>query len=166
MLAATMERIADSDAFIGVAAVADYRPVNQTAGKIKKDKANMTIELVRNPDIISEVASLDPRPLVVGFAAETEDVIANGREKLERKQLDLLFANDAAETFNSDEVAATAISAEGEIEIPRARKEAVARKMRSRSASIRCSRQGTAGFRARNCSRRSAPASALRAVMS
>ena len=129
MLAATMERIADADAFIGVAAVADYRPANQTAGKIKKDKASMAIDLVRNPDIISEVAGLNPRPLVVGFAAETEDVTANGREKLERKQLDLLFANNATETFNSDEVAATAISAEGEVEIPRARKEAVARKM-------------------------------------
>ena len=129
MLAATMERIADADAFIGVAAVADYRPANQTAGKIKKDKASMAIDLVRNPDIISEVANLNPRPLVVGFAAETEDVTANGREKLERKQLDLLFANNATETFNSDEVAATAISAEGEVEIPRARKEAVARKM-------------------------------------
>ncbi len=129
MFSATMERIADVDAFIGVAAVADYRPANRTVEKIKKDKASMKIDLLRNPDIISEVAGLNPRPLVVGFAAETGDVLANGREKLERKRLDLLFANNATETFNSDEVAATAISAEGEIEIPRARKEAVARKM-------------------------------------
>ena len=129
MFSATMEHIADVDAFIGVAAVADYRPANRTVEKIKKDKASMKIDLLRNPDIISEVAGLNPRPLVVGFAAETGDVLANGREKLERKRLDLLFANDATETFNSDEVAATAISAEGEIEIPRARKEAVARKM-------------------------------------
>ena len=129
MLAATMERIAEADAFIGVAAVADYRPLHPVDGKIKKDKASMTIELARNPDIISEVASLNPRPLVVGFAAETENPIANGRQKLKRKRLDLLFANDATETFNSDEVAATAINAEGEFEIPRASKEAVARKM-------------------------------------
>ncbi len=129
MLSATMERITDADVFIGVAAVADYRPANQTAEKIKKDQVSMKIDLLRNPDIISEVAGLNPRPLVVGFAAETGDVLANGREKLERKRLDLLFANNATETFNSDEVAATAISAEGEIEIPRARKEAVARKM-------------------------------------
>ena len=129
MLAATMAHIADADVFIGVAAVADYRPVNRSAEKIRKDKANMTLELVRNPDIISEVASLDPRPLVVGFAAETGDAAANGRKKLERKRLDLLFANDAAATFNSDEVAATAVSAEGEVEIPRARKEAAARRM-------------------------------------
>ena len=129
MLSATMERITDADVFIGVAAVADYRPANRTVEKIKKDKASMKIDLVRNPDIISEVAGLDPRPLVVGFAAETSDAVANGREKLERKRLDLLFANNATETFDSDEVAATAISAEGEIGIPRARKEAVARKM-------------------------------------
>ena len=129
MLAATMERVAGADVFIGVAAVADYRPANFQDGKIKKEKARMTIELVRNPDIIGEVAKLDPRPLVVGFAAETADVTVNGREKRERKRLDLLFANNAAETFNSDEVAATAISAAGEVEIPRARKEAAARKM-------------------------------------
>ena len=129
MLTATMERIADADVFIGVAAVADYRPANPEEEKLKKDKASMSIELLRNPDIIGEVAKLYPRPLVVGFAAETADVTANGREKLERKRLDLLFANNAAETFNSDEVAATAISAQGVVEIPRARKEAVARKM-------------------------------------
>lgn len=129
MLAATLERVADADVFIGVAAVADYRPANQTSEKIRKDDEHMNIELVRNPDIISEVARLDPRPLVVGFAAETSDVNANGREKLARKQLDLLFANNATETFHSDEVSATAISADEEIEIPRARKEAVARTM-------------------------------------
>ncbi len=129
MREAVMDQIADADAFIGVAAVADYRPAGIARGKIKKDDASMTIELLRNPDIISEVAGLAERPLVVGFAAETGDVAANGREKRKRKNLDLLFANHATETFNSDEVAATAISADGEIEIPRARKEAVARKM-------------------------------------
>lgn len=129
MRAAVMERIADADAFIGVAAVADYRPAEVAQGKIKKDSESMTIELRRNPDIISEVAGLAERPLVVGFAAETGNVIAHGRDKRKRKNLDLLFANHATETFNSDEVAATAISADGEIEIPRARKEAVARKM-------------------------------------
>ena len=129
MREAVMGQIAAADAFIGVAAVADYRPAEVAQGKIKKDDASMTIELLRNPDIISEVAELAERPLVVGFAAETGDVAAHGREKRKRKNLDLLFANHATETFNSDEVAATAISADGEIEIPRARKEAVARKM-------------------------------------
>ncbi len=132
MLAATMEHIAGADVFIGAAAVADFRPATRRLEKIKKDgdKAKgMSIELVRNPDIIGEVARLDPRPLVVGFAAETEAVVANGREKLARKKLDLLFANHATETFDSDEIAATAISAAGELAIPRARKQAVARRM-------------------------------------
>ena len=129
MHAAVMARIGEADVFIGVAAVADYRPAQAAREKIKKDAPDLRLELVRNPDIISEVARLAPRPLVVGFAAETDALIANGREKLLRKGLDLLFANDATGTFNSDEVAATAIDAEGETEIPRARKEAAARKM-------------------------------------
>ncbi|MCY4270382.1 MAG: bifunctional 4'-phosphopantothenoylcysteine decarboxylase/phosphopantothenoylcysteine synthetase, partial [Gammaproteobacteria bacterium] len=129
MRAAVLERIGDADVFIGVAAVADYRPTQAAVEKMKKNEREMRLELVRNPDIIGEVARLDPRPFVVGFAAETDDVIANGREKRERKGLDLLFANHATETFDSDEVAATAVFAGGELEIPRSRKEAAARKM-------------------------------------
>ena len=129
MRAAVLERIGDADVFIGVAAVADYRPAQAAVEKMKKNEREMRLELVRNPDIISEVAGLAERPFVVGFAAETADLLANGREKLERKGLDLLFANDATGTFDSDEVAATAIFAEGELEIPRSRKEAAARKM-------------------------------------
>ncbi|MCY4182086.1 MAG: bifunctional phosphopantothenoylcysteine decarboxylase/phosphopantothenate--cysteine ligase CoaBC [Gammaproteobacteria bacterium] len=129
MRAAVLERIGDADVFIGVAAVADYRPAQAAVEKMKKNEREMRLELVRNPDIISEVAGLAERPFVVGFAAETADLLANGREKLERKGLDLLFANDATGTFDSDEVAATAIFAGGELEIPRSRKEAAARKM-------------------------------------
>jgi len=129
MRAAVLERIGDADVFIGVAAVADYRPAQAAVEKMKKNEREMRLELVRNPDIIGEVAGLAERPFVVGFAAETADLLANGREKLERKSLDLLFANDATGTFDSDEVAATAIFAGGELEIPRSRKEAAARKM-------------------------------------
>jgi len=129
MRAAVLARIGDADVFIGVAAVADYRPAQPAPAKVKKSGERMRLELVRNPDIIGEVARLDPRPFVVGFAAETDDVIANGREKRERKNLDLLFANHATETFDSDEVAATAIFAGGRVEIPQSRKEAAARKM-------------------------------------
>ncbi|MCY4016633.1 MAG: bifunctional phosphopantothenoylcysteine decarboxylase/phosphopantothenate--cysteine ligase CoaBC [Gammaproteobacteria bacterium] len=129
MRAAVLERIGDADVFIGVAAVADYRPAQAAVEKMKKNEREMRLELVRNPDIIGEVAGLAERPFVVGFAAETADLLANGREKLERKGLDLLFANDATGTFDSDEVAATAIFAGGELEIPRSRKEAAARKM-------------------------------------
>ncbi len=129
MLAAVMARVAGADVFIGVAAVADYRAARPVTGKIKKGAASLTLELERNPDIIGEVSRLARRPLVVGFAAETENLLRNGRSKRVRKGLDLLFANHAVETFGSDEVAATAIGAEGEIEIPRMRKAAAARKM-------------------------------------
>lgn len=110
MLEAVMERVADTDIFIGVAAVADYRPAAIEAQKIKKNADSMTLALVKNPDIISRVAALTDGPMVVGFAAETEHLEANGTEKLKRKGLDLLFANKATETFNSDEVTVTALS--------------------------------------------------------
>ena len=110
MLEAVMERVADTDIFIGVAAVADYRPATIEAQKIKKNADSMTLALVKNPDIISRVAALTDGPMVVGFAAETDHLEANGTEKLKRKGLDLLFANKAAETFNSDEVTVTALS--------------------------------------------------------
>ena len=110
MLEAVMERVADTDIFIGVAAVADYRPATIEAQKIKKNADSITLALVKNPDIISRVAALTDGPMVVGFAAETEHLEANGTEKLKRKGLDLLFANKATETFNSDEVTVTALS--------------------------------------------------------
>ena len=110
MLDAVMERVADTDIFIGVAAVADYRPATIEEQKIKKNADSMTLALVKNPDIISCVAALPDGPMVVGFAAETEQLEVNGTEKLKRKGLDLLFANKATETFNSDEVTVTALS--------------------------------------------------------
>ena len=110
MLDAVMERVADTDIFIGVAAVADYRPATIEKQKIKKNADSMTLALVKNPDIISHVAALPDGPIVAGFAAETEKLEAHGEEKLKRKGLDLLFANKATETFNSDEVTVTALT--------------------------------------------------------
>ena len=110
MLDAVMERVAETDIFIGVAAVADYRPATIEKQKIKKDADHMTLALVKNPDIISRVAALPDGPMVVGFAAETEKLEAHGKEKLKRKGLDLLFVNKATETFDSDEVTVTALA--------------------------------------------------------
>lgn len=114
MLDACLQRIDDIDIFIGVAAVADYRPAEIADQKIKKSAETLTLTLVRNPDIIGTIAARSPRPLVVGFAAETRDIQAYGEDKLVRKSLDLLFANEAVSTFGSEHISATALWRETE----------------------------------------------------
>lgn len=94
MHAAVMARARRSDLFVAAAAVADFRPAACQRDKIKKAGCDgLTLELVRNPDILAEVASLDDGPFTVGFAAETKDVEAYALEKLRRKGLDLIAAN-------------------------------------------------------------------------
>jgi phosphopantothenoylcysteine decarboxylase/phosphopantothenate--cysteine ligase len=103
---AAMNQVAQCDIFISAAAVADYRPVTVAEQKIKKSADSMTIELTRNPDIIAAVASHQNRPFSVGFAAETENVAGHAQSKLERKNLDLIIANDVSNPaigFNSDD---------------------------------------------------------------
>ncbi|MDH7944364.1 bifunctional phosphopantothenoylcysteine decarboxylase/phosphopantothenate--cysteine ligase CoaBC [Pseudohongiella sp. SYSU M77423] len=109
MLDASLAAAPETDVFIGVAAVADYRVAEQQPHKIKKNADTLQLELVRNPDIISTIAALETRPFMVGFAAETQQLLEHGEDKLKRKKLDLLFANDATATFNSDSIAATAL---------------------------------------------------------
>ena len=89
----------------------------------------MNLSLIKNPDIISKVAALTKKPFTVGFAAETNSVVANGREKLHRKKLDLLFANNAIDTFNSDTITVTAIDQNSEYQLGPANKSVVARRM-------------------------------------
>ena len=129
MLRATHEAMTNCDVFIGVAAVADYRPVEIERQKIKKSDEQMQLTLVKNPDIISEIAQLKEKPFVVGFAAETNDIISNGRDKLKRKNLDMLFANNATETFNSDSIFVTALTETNETELKAGNKNVVARNM-------------------------------------
>jgi len=88
-----MARLARCDIFVSVAAVADYRPVAPRATKIKKAEDEMTLRLVRNPDILAEVAALPGGPFTVGFAAETEEVETYARSKLKAKGLDMIAAN-------------------------------------------------------------------------
>lgn len=105
-----MQNVACADIFIGVAAVADYRPVQEAAQKIKKNDRQMTITLVRNPDILTQVAALENRPFTVGFAAETERLMENAGGKLKAKNVDMIVANDVAAdggAFGSEENAAT-----------------------------------------------------------
>ena len=126
MLAASLEAAQQCDIFIGVAAVADYRPEQVSAQKIKKTAASMNLSLVKNPDIISTIAALEKRPFTVGFAAETTDVERHGAEKLQRKHLDLLFANDANATLGSDNISASALWPDGALALGPASKRRVA----------------------------------------
>ncbi|MFH8290425.1 bifunctional phosphopantothenoylcysteine decarboxylase/phosphopantothenate--cysteine ligase CoaBC [Streptomyces sp. NPDC018059] len=130
---AVLKAAADADAVVMAAAVADFRPETYAAGKIKKkdgqDPAPVT--LVRNPDILAEIAGERARPgqVIVGFAAETDDVLANGRAKLERKGCDLLVVNEVGErkTFGSEENEAVVLGADGsETPVPYGPKEALA----------------------------------------
>ena len=85
------------DLFIGVAAVADYRPAEVQSQKIKRSDDELTLRLVKNPDIVASVAALEEnRPFTVGFAAETEKLEVHARGKLENKQLDMVVANDVS----------------------------------------------------------------------
>jgi phosphopantothenoylcysteine decarboxylase/phosphopantothenate--cysteine ligase len=95
MRAAVMNELADASVFIGAAAVADYRPVERSARKIKKTERSLSLELERTPDILREVANAKQEGLlVIGFAAETENILAYAREKLTAKNLDAIVAND------------------------------------------------------------------------
>lgn len=86
------------DIFIGVAAVADYRPLEIHAQKIKKSTQELSLRLVKNPDIVASVAALkNGRPYTVGFAAETQDIERYARSKLQAKNLDMIIANDVSE---------------------------------------------------------------------
>ncbi len=109
-----------ADAYIGAAAVADFTPHAVSASKIKKraGEEGLTLQLVRTPDILADVAAHASRPLlVVGFAAETDDVMHNARDKLTRKRIDLIAANRvgiADGGFESDDNALTLIWHDGE----------------------------------------------------
>jgi phosphopantothenoylcysteine decarboxylase/phosphopantothenate--cysteine ligase len=95
MHAAVMNEISAASIFVGAAAVADYRPVERSLRKIKKTRASLSLELERTPDILRAVADAKQEGLlVIGFAAETENILANAREKLKTKNLDAIVAND------------------------------------------------------------------------
>ncbi len=90
---AVLREVVGQDIFIAAAAVADYRPAAPQSIKIKRSAASMQLDLMPNPDIVAEVAALPTRPFVVGFAAETNDLLANAQGKLQRKRLDMICAN-------------------------------------------------------------------------
>jgi phosphopantothenoylcysteine decarboxylase/phosphopantothenate--cysteine ligase len=110
--------------FIGTAAVADYRPARASDIKIKKRSEQLDIELVRTTDILAEVAAQSVRPFVVGFAAETDHVEQHALEKLERKKLDLIAANEVGhcKAFDCEDNALLLLWPGGRRELPQASK--------------------------------------------
>lgn len=121
MLDAVMENIDKKDIFIGCAAVADYHVSDIATSKIKKSAEKMQLALVRNPDILATVANLANRPFVVGFAAETHDVEIYARDKLKRKNLDMIAANDVSITglgFNANANALRVFWPQGSQDLP------------------------------------------------
>lgn len=131
MRAAVMREIAGSDIFIAAAAVADYAPAEVAAQKIKKHNAGLQLSLERTPDILAEVATRVPRPFIVGFSAETEQLEANAREKLEKKRLDMIAANwvGAGRGFDRDDNALVVYWHDGAAELGSASKLELARRL-------------------------------------
>ncbi|GAA0686777.1 bifunctional phosphopantothenoylcysteine decarboxylase/phosphopantothenate--cysteine ligase CoaBC [Kitasatospora atroaurantiaca] len=130
---AALKAVVDADVVVMAAAVADFRPAEYATGKIKKVEGvdPAPVALVRNPDILAEISAHRARPgqLVVGFAAETDDVLANGRAKLARKGCDLLVVNEVGggKAFGQDTNAAVVLGADGtEVTIPDGPKESLA----------------------------------------
>ncbi|BDQ64607.1 MULTISPECIES: bifunctional phosphopantothenoylcysteine decarboxylase/phosphopantothenate--cysteine ligase CoaBC [Shewanella] len=134
MLEAVMNHVDKKDIFIGCAAVADYRVSDIATSKIKKSAEEMQLALVRNPDILATVASLANRPFMVGFAAETHDVEAYARDKLKRKNLNMIAANDVSVAglgFNADANALRVFWPQGSQDLPATDKLTLARQLLS-----------------------------------
>ncbi len=124
--------IREADIFIAVAAVADYRPADFSASKIKKDRDTLNLELVKNPDILASVASLDGAPFTVGFAAETKYLERHARKKLQDKHLDLIAANQVGlegRGFEAEDNSLLLIDRSGTVELPIQHKSKLARSL-------------------------------------
>jgi phosphopantothenoylcysteine decarboxylase/phosphopantothenate--cysteine ligase len=141
MKEAVAKAVAQADALIMAAAVTDYQPKSVAKAKIKKETPTLTLELTRTPDILTEVKG---KFLKVGFAAESENVVANARQKLEQKQLDLIVANDITDPgsgFGADTNKVTIISREGKVEdLPLMTKREVADKILDRVVGLLANR--------------------------
>jgi len=131
MYRAVMARADSADLIIKAAAVADFRPVSRGNQKMKKGSSEtMTIELQRNPDILAELGQLKGSQILVGFAAETDELIKHAREKLNKKNLDMIVANDVTldgAGFDGDTNIVRFLTADGSVEeLPQMTKEGVA----------------------------------------
>lgn len=128
---AVMKRAAECDIFFAVAAVGDYRLETIATQKIHKEAATMQMSLVRNVDIVARVGELVEPPFIVGFAAETENVIQQAKEKRVRKKMDMIIANRLGGEFGmgSDDNEVTVIGANDEMTLPPTTKRKLARQL-------------------------------------
>jgi phosphopantothenoylcysteine decarboxylase/phosphopantothenate--cysteine ligase len=134
MYAAVMEDAPSADVVIMAAAVADYTPDAPAASKIAKADAPLTLTLRRTPDILAALGDLrakmgGARPVLVGFAAETDGLLEKARDKRTRKRVDLIVANDVSRAdrgFDATTNAVTMVGADGEVEVPLQSKDEVA----------------------------------------
>ena len=130
MSKAVLGRAKEADVVVGAAAVVDYAPSRVSESKIKKGQGPLDLQLSTTPDILAELGKRKGRRILVGFAAETEQLVENARKKLASKHLDLIVANDVSLPgigFGSDENAATLVFADGKVkELPRMSKQAMA----------------------------------------
>ena len=143
---AVIARAAESDIFVSVAAVADYRPHQFHEQKLKKSQQpsdEFRMALKENEDIVGSIADIVPRPFVVGFAAETENALDYARQKRERKRLDAIVVNDVSDPeigFDSVDNAVTLIHAGGEVALGKMAKRAIAQRLVSEIATLYAAR--------------------------
>jgi phosphopantothenoylcysteine decarboxylase/phosphopantothenate--cysteine ligase len=124
---AVMSQIAAQDLFIAVAAVADWRVASVSGQKIKKQEGQIpSLQFEQNPDILAAVAALPSPPYCVGFAAESEDLLAHGAAKREKKHIPLLVGNIGHQTFGKDDNELVLFDEQGHHRLPRASKDALA----------------------------------------
>jgi phosphopantothenoylcysteine decarboxylase / phosphopantothenate---cysteine ligase len=126
---AVMERITESDIFLGVSAVSDFRPVAKATHKIPKENATLTLSLERTEDIIESIGKLQNKPFLVGFAAETENILEKAKAKLQRKNLDMIIANDATLAIGQDENEVTVLTPTKQTSLPRTTKTKLAHEL-------------------------------------
>ena len=132
MLQAAQSELDHCQVFIASAAVADYRPAEVAEQKVKKSTDELSIQLIKNPDIVATVAAHEPHPFTVGFAAETQDVQHYAKDKLARKSLDMIVANDVSNSdigFNSDNNAVTVFWKDGDQHFDTMNKKTLARSL-------------------------------------
>jgi phosphopantothenoylcysteine decarboxylase/phosphopantothenate--cysteine ligase len=132
---AVNEEYSKADVVVATAAVSDFRPASPAAHKVHKDDAPALLELVRNPDILAELGEGKGARLLVGFAAETRDVVASAQAKLASKNIDLVVANDVSEPglgFGADVNRVSLVSADGVDELPVLGKRAIAQTLWNR----------------------------------